>query len=283
VKRARSAALGVLAALVVALAIGHRTVWVLIAETRLRLGIGKANPALETILASGNDAALARLARFVVMERNAERGRYAKRQLEGAVAYDLKDGTRPLIAHLLRLAAAVDDDGDRGAALETIGALAANEDRMPVYVQRDGELYFYAYYGIQHRAIGAPSEYPSFFIAERAPRPALFAWADWLVAHGRLRHDDPVLAELGPPPPPYDGPPRIGVVAENLVVKVVLPDLPADRAGILPNDRLCTLDGAPITELSEIGRALAKKDVVVVVVDTDVGNGPVQRNVTIRR
>jgi hypothetical protein len=282
VKRARAAAIGVVAAAAVALAIGHHGVWVLLAETRLRLGIGKANPALETILSSGNDAALARLARFVVMERNSERGRYAKRQLESAVAYDLKGGTRPLIPHLLRLAASIDDDSARAAALETIGALVANEDRGAIYVHRDGELYFHAYYATQHRAMGAPSEYPSFFIAERAPRPALFAWADWLVAHGFLEANAPVLAELGPPPPPYDGPPRIGVVAENLVVKVVVPDLPADRAGIHPDDVLRTLDGAPLGELSEIGRALAKKDEVVVGIFRPREEG-ISMNVTIRR
>jgi hypothetical protein len=275
VKRARAAAIGVVAAAAVALAIGHRGMWVLLAETRLRLGIGKANPALETILSSGNDAALARLARFVVFERNSERGRYAKRQLESAIALD--EG-RPLIPHLLRLAASIDDDGDRAAALETLGVIATS-NQGATFIHRDGELFFYYH---------APTTSGGYVfgprhVAERAPRAALFAWSDWLVAHGFFRPDDPLLGELGPAPPPYDGPPRIGVIVEQLVVKVVVPDLPADRAGILPGDRLCTLDGAPIGELSEIGLALTKKGSVVVNVETDLGNGPMRRDVTIRR
>lgn len=262
-----------LVAIALALAVGHRTVWVLLAETRLRLGIGKANPALETILSSGNDAALARLARFVVMERNSERGRYARRQLEAEVGQS--ESARALIPHLLRLAASIDDDGDRGAALETLGLIANAKElwsqRGSAFVHRDGELFF--------------SVQPGFhmYVAERAPRAAVFAWADWLVAHGFLARDDSLLGELGPPPPPYDGPPRIGVIVERLVVKVVVPDLPADRAGILPGDHLCTVDGAPIAEVGDIGRALMKKDTVVVVVETKLGQGPQPRNVTIRR
>jgi hypothetical protein len=273
VKRARAAAIGVVAAAAVALAIGHHGVWVLLAETRLQLGIGKANPALETILTSGNDAALSRLARFVVFERTSERGRYAKRQLEVEVADH--ESARALIPHLLRLAASIDDDGDRGAALETLSYVATANVKKSLFVHRDGELYF-------HR----PSKYSDNprYIAERAPRAALFAWADWLVAHGVLERNAPVLAELGPPPPPYDGPPRIGVVAENLVVKVVVPDLPADRAGIQHGDVLCTLDGAPLVDLAEIGRALATKNVVVVGVESHASRDlVVRRDVTIRR
>jgi hypothetical protein len=273
-KRARAAAIGVVAAAAVALAIGHRGVWVLLAETRLRLGIGKANPALETILSSGNDAAVARLARFVVMERETERGRYARRQLEVEVADH--ESARALIRHLLRLAASIDDDGDRGAALETLGVIATSNESDAVFVHRDGDLFFYT------RPSGS-IDHAFRRVAERAPRAAVFAWSDWLVAHGFIQRDDPVLAELGPPPPPYAGPPRIGVIAEKLVVKVVIPGLPADRAGIHPGDVLRTLDGTPLSELSEIGRALATKAEVAVGIFRPRAEGGFPMNVTIRR
>lgn len=81
--------------------------------------------------------------------------------------------------------------------------------------------------------------------------PAAMAPGPWAAPGETPPADLLVVSTPGPPPPP-----RLGVIlkpqAGGLLIERVLPQTPAQRAGLKPGDLLIALDGQPLTHIKQI-------------------------------
>lgn len=248
-------------AAVAVVATQHRTVRVVSAEAELHLGWGSAHDHLATIAESGNDAALARLARWLVLQRNTPSATRAWTEIRLRFHAHAASHLCQLIPHLLRLASIVDDDADRGAALELMGLIATSDAKVPVSVARDGEIFFAT--SDPHGSIWSSG------VADRPSRVAVHAWAEWLVDHEVIERNADVIHEIGPAPRTL-GPPGIGIgFADGLRVRTILPGSVAARAGIFEDDRIVELNGSAVREIRQIEAAVDRDGRAEIVVERE--------------
>jgi hypothetical protein len=202
VKRAaKRGAVVVVGLLALAGALGHRKLRIWSIELRLRHG-DMLDPearrsSIAAILDSGDDAAVARLARFVVVEREDD-----LTWLENEADRD-PDHFRVMAPHLLRLAVRLSDARDRARAFEALeryGVGLADARDIPLCLHLDG------------RVIRA-HDFNFFKLDSASDDMWIHAWADWFVAHDFIEPNAPVLAELGTRP---REPMAIGLLARNV-------------------------------------------------------------------
>jgi hypothetical protein len=138
--------------------------------------------ALRGVLRNGDDAAYRRLARRLTANfTNPEQSAF------GDFARD--PGAEVLIPHFLAAAAAVDDAQQRRNALVLLGLIVAPRHNPAARIECEGELVFAKEARVSHWRSG-----------DLPPPGAVRIWADWLVEHGFIQPNDPVLNQLGPRP-----------------------------------------------------------------------------------